>query len=320
MTPAGPVWALTTYYNPAGYRRRLLNYKEFKKRLNVPLLTVELSTSGSYELSESDADILVRVPANSILWQKERLLNVGIEKLPPEARFVAWLDCDVIFHDGDWFRKVPSVLESMLITQCFSDFIDLPKDILPESLEVMPEPDGHSVAHLVSSGLWSIEDFRPPTTIEVRYGAPGLAWAGRREVIQSLGFYDAMILGSGDRALASAAYGRFDDAIFTARLSPERARHYLRWAEPFYAQVQGRVGVIEGRLFHLWHGDLEDRRYLQRHKDLAQLNFDPNSDIRIGKDGPWEWTTTSSKKVRDLVRDYFKSRHEDGRLPQPHQD
>ena len=121
MARTGPVWALTTYYNPAGYRSRLLNYKEFRRRLNVPLLTVELSTSGEYELHESDAEIMVRVPANSVLWQKERLLNIGRDRLPEEARFVAWLDCDIIFQDSAWSEKVPAVLENTLIAQCFSD-------------------------------------------------------------------------------------------------------------------------------------------------------------------------------------------------------
>jgi hypothetical protein len=318
MVAAGPVWALTTYYNPGGYRRRLLNYREFKKRLDIPVLTVELSTTGSYELRETDAEILIRIPANSILWQKERLLNVGVEKLPDEARFVAWLDCDIIFDDRAWFKKVPSVLETALIAQCFSDLVDLPQDVLPEELEVMPQPNGHSVACLMSSGQWSLEEFRPRTTMGVRQGAFGLAWVGRREAVQSLGFYDAMILGSGDRALTCAAYGRFDDAIFTINLSYERAEHYLNWGKPFYDRIQGRVGVIAGRLFHLWHGDLKDRRYLQRHQDLARMNFSPSSDIRINEHGAWEWTNSSPKGARDkpemraYVSEYFSSRREDG--------
>jgi hypothetical protein len=312
MARTGTVWALTTYYNPAGYRSRLLNYKEFRRRLNVPLLTVELSTSGKYELSESDADIMVRVPANSVLWQKERLLNIGRDRLPEQAKFVAWLDCDVILQDSTWSAKVPAVLENALIAQCFSDLVDLTKGVLPEALTGSPEPSGYSVAHLLSSGRWSTEDFRPSTTKRFRLGACGLAWVGRREVVQEHGFYDATILGSGDRALASAAYGRFEDAIFTIRLSAKRAEHYLKWAEPFYDLVQGRVGVIEGRLFHLWHGEIQDRRYLERHEDLERLDFNPTRDICIGEYGAWEWTSESSENVRRLVGKYFGSRREDG--------
>ena len=312
MSRTGTVWALTTYYNPAGYRSRFLNYKEFRKRLNVPLVTVELSTSGKYELSESDADIMVRVPANSVLWQKERLLNIGRESLPEQAKFVAWLDCDVVFQDSTWSEKVPAALEDALIAQCFSDMVDLTKGALPETLAGNPEPSGYSVAHLSSSGQSSIEDFRPPTTRRFRLGACGLAWVGRREVIQEHGFYDATILGSGDRAMASAAYGRFEDAIFTIRLSPKRAEHYLKWAGPFYDLVQGRVGVIKGRLFHLWHGEIQDRKYLERHEDLARLDFDPARDISIGSSGAWEWTSESPENVRSLVGKYFGSRREDG--------
>ena len=73
---ASELYAITTYYNPASYRRRLRNYR-LQAGLKVPLVTVELGFGGTFELTGDDADILVRLPAGSILWQKERLLNVA---------------------------------------------------------------------------------------------------------------------------------------------------------------------------------------------------------------------------------------------------
>ena len=37
------LWAITCYFNPVGYRRRLENYRMFRQRLKVPLVAVELS-------------------------------------------------------------------------------------------------------------------------------------------------------------------------------------------------------------------------------------------------------------------------------------
>src|SRR2546429_9079813 len=35
-----PLWAITCYFNPMGWRRRLANYHAFRRRLSLPLITV----------------------------------------------------------------------------------------------------------------------------------------------------------------------------------------------------------------------------------------------------------------------------------------
>src|SRR5208283_69697 len=92
-------------------------------------------------------------------------------------------------------------------------------------------------------------------------------------------------LGSGDRALVCAALGRFEDAIYTIRLNQARTAHYLDWAKPFFADVNGSVHFVEGSLFHLWHGDLKDRRHFERHSDFAKLDFNPSTDLHIDSTG-----------------------------------
>jgi hypothetical protein len=59
------VWAVTCYFNPAGYRLRLENYRVFRQRLNVPLATVELSFDGDFELRADDADALLQIRGGS---------------------------------------------------------------------------------------------------------------------------------------------------------------------------------------------------------------------------------------------------------------
>ena len=66
--PAGELWAITSYYNPLGYRRRRANYRTFRERLNVPLLTVELAFGPDFELKEGEADILIRRRGGDVLW------------------------------------------------------------------------------------------------------------------------------------------------------------------------------------------------------------------------------------------------------------
>jgi hypothetical protein len=74
----GPLWAVTSYFNPAGFRRRRENYRVFRDRLAVPLAAVELSFNGHFELAPQDAEILIQIPGRDVMWQKERLLNVAV--------------------------------------------------------------------------------------------------------------------------------------------------------------------------------------------------------------------------------------------------
>ena len=53
------MWSITSYYNPAHYKRRLPNYQRFRENLATPLATVELSYDGTFELEKNDADILI---------------------------------------------------------------------------------------------------------------------------------------------------------------------------------------------------------------------------------------------------------------------
>ena len=107
---AGPLWAVTSYFNPAGYRRRKANYRVFRERLPLPLLTVEWSPTGQFELQPGDADILIQLTGGDVMWQKERLLNIGVERLPSQCKHVAWVDCDLVF-EREGLRVPPPVIE-----------------------------------------------------------------------------------------------------------------------------------------------------------------------------------------------------------------
>ncbi len=79
------LWAITSFFNPAGYKNRLSNYHRFRSRLNVPLVAVELSFTGRFELRDSDAEILIQISGADVMWQKERLLNIALGAQQPSA-------------------------------------------------------------------------------------------------------------------------------------------------------------------------------------------------------------------------------------------
>lgn len=142
----------------------------------------------------------------------------------------------------------------------------------------------------------------------------GLAWAARRETLGKNGLYDVCILGTGDRVMLCAAIGEFDYGARSVVMNARQEEHYRRWGARFSAAIGARVCSIDGRLFHLWHGDLSDRRYAGRHQDMERFGFDPFTDIAVDSEGCWSWNTGKAG-LHDYVSRYFASRKEDGPAP-----
>jgi hypothetical protein len=305
------LWAITCYFNPIGYQRRLENYHTFRQRLALPLVTVELSFDGSFELQRGDADILVQLRGGDVLWQKERLLNLALKSLPDSCDKVAWLDCDVVFESDDWAVRASQALDHFQLLHLFHERHDLPPDVRLDQLHSWDaDATAQSMVYKISTGEATPEELYLPSPL-LRHLTPGLAWASPREALEQHGFYDACILGTGDRAMLCAAVGKFDRIRQVLGMNARWAEHYFAWARPYFESVQGRVGHIPGRIFHLWHGDLRDRQYGERHRRFARFDFDPFTDIAIDSSGCWRWNSYK-QELREFMGCYFQSRNEDG--------
>jgi hypothetical protein len=64
-------------------------------------------------------------------------------------------------------------------------------------------------------------------------------------------------------------------------------------------------------VFHLWHGEFTDRKYLSRHEMLNQFNFDPYLDIIFDDESCWQWNS-DKKELHKYLKSYFSCRKEDG--------
>jgi hypothetical protein len=306
------LWAITSYFNPVGYTSRLQNYRIFRAQIGVPLVVVELSATGCFELGRDDAEILVQIAGGDILWQKERLLNVALAHLPRDCQCVAWIDCDVVFANCDWAERAREALEDFLLIQLFRERCNLASGAPPHT-----GANGHcdsiaeSVGYRIANGTAQPDDFRCSDAPIARKTTVGLAWAARRDLLRAYGLYDACILGSGDRAILCAAMGAFDHGVAATVMRGHQIEHYLAWARRFHCAVAGKVGFIDGRIFHLWHGALQDRQYTRRLEGLAEFNFDPFTDIALDPSGCWRWMG-NKVEMYEYVRNYFESRREDG--------
>jgi hypothetical protein len=300
----GKLWAITSYYNPASYQRKLQNYRLFKTKLEeqgIPLLTIEVSYDGKFDLDHQENTIFLN--GKSILWQKERILNLSENYLPNDCDRVVWLDCDILFESSGWAKATSHLLDEFPLVQPFSEVIRLPID------HTWYQKEGekwNSFAYIYQSKPQEclFGDFD-------RHGHSGFAWAARREIL-NVGLYDACIIGSGDHVMSHAFVGDWDSPCIYRVLGRKgnHLRHFLDWSKRIYPLIRGKVGCLPGRIFHLWHGETVNRKYVSRNKKLYELGFDPYKDIKIGKNGLWEWNSPKEEMHKWMI-DYFQERQED---------
>jgi hypothetical protein len=317
----GSLWGITTFYNPAGYRNKSQNYRRFRKAAQVQglkLVTVELAFGRQdFELNKDDADILVQLRGDdqNILWQKEALLNVGLNHLPEDCDKIVWLDCDVIFKNENWIKETASLLERYIIVQPYSDCVRLAKNVFDiKSMEMIPEGPftgqrWHGIAcGVVQNGVQVLKKYST-------HGHLGYAWAARREIFDQVGFYDRFILGSGDVIMSYAFYANDNDSSSSKLLASDSLKKDREaWAKIAHEKVKSSVYFTSGAILHLWHGEHQNRQYSARHKILVENAFDPSLDIRKNKEGIWEWSSDKPSLHR-AVREYFFQRRENVLIP-----
>ncbi|MFQ6028082.1 MAG: hypothetical protein ACE5Q6_11370 [Dehalococcoidia bacterium] len=323
--PPEGLWVITSYFNPMGYRSRHANYQRFRQHLNVPLLTVEMGHRGKFQLNREDATLLVQVPSQDIMWQKERLLNLALQALPSQCHTVVWLDNDILFERDDWPQEAVAALKDSVMVQLFSRVCALPREVdFSQPLAEQSYLERRSTASGLVQGMPEQNELGPNQEALKAQGmgseyANGHAWVMRRELLEQAGFYDAMIVGGGDYVFLQAAIGQFEavrDGHGWTTPDSRQYRHYLRWAEKFHRVVQGRIGLVPGDIYHLWHGELLDRQYLPRHAILTGHDFDPEQDISLDEHGCWRWNS-DKPELHQAVRAYFQGRREDGRPVPP---
>ena len=305
--PTDDLWLLTSYFNPSGYRTKRRNHDLFRQPIEdsgLRLLTVECAF-GEHPFELDEGPQVLQIRGRDVMWQKERLLNAALAHLPASCRKVAWLDGDLLFTRPDWAVETARLLDQYPVVQLFERVIRLPR--------------GHT-AYQGEGDAWdsfaAVAARAPQLLLHgdfAAHGHTGFAWAARREVLAEVGLYDACIAGSGDHMMAHAFCGDWTSRC-VGRIIGENNAHrewFAAWSQRLYRQVRARVGFVPGTVLHLWHGDIDHRRYVRRNQELAGFAFDPGTDLRLGASSCWEWNSDKPDLHR-WASEYFGQRLEDG--------
>lgn len=304
---ANELYVLCSIFNPRRFWSRVDLYKEFAAYVRASganLFTIEAAFGDRrFEVTEPGDPNCLQLRTADELWHKERMLCLGLHRLPPEAKYVAWVDPDVHFSRHDWATETVHMLQHHPVVQMFG-----------QATNLAPNEEIMWTARGIAKG-W--KEFGKPvwecaeTILRGQKDHPGLAWAFRRDALDAMGgFLDFCIAGSADLHMVGAWSGNF--LLGHPRQLPSAYLRALnRWAERAYAVVREDVGYVTGVAFHHWHGRSQSRGYDKRWQIMIDHNFNPATDLMQDTQGMWRWTR-NNPRLRAALRQSLSLRHEDG--------
>jgi len=324
---------VSCFFNNAGYRSRIRNYDAFSRGIDetgLPLRTVELAFGHDpFQLRNGCGD-LIQLRSSHVMWQKERLLNIGISTLLDQGfKKIIWLDGDIVLDDPEtWAWQMAAALEENPLCQVFSDAVIESSTGAPHMIM------SSAVRYWRQTGEPLLQPPRWPNRrapMGLPRGQPGFGWGAHSDLLRRINLYDRAIVGGGDSLIFAASCGAHRNAglgtenLFTSPLprcptcgrqcdSPELRRDYHEWADGWYKTVGGRVGYVDHPIRHLYHGDLSDRGYDRRRGYLHRHAFAPSRDIELNQDRCWVWKSDNLDLQTDVLR-YLSNRREDGPVP-----
>jgi hypothetical protein len=306
IKPTTDLCVVTSYFNPARYQTKRANYVMFANALlnsRIALHTIELAFDDMpFELEASDA--VVQMRGGAILWQKERLLNLLLEHVPTRFTKIAWVDADLLFERTNWAVQASCALDEVSVLQPFSNVACLPVG----ATHFIEGSEAHaSFAATVAADHSCLARQR-----WAAHGHTGFAWAARRAVLEEIGFYDTCVAGSADHLMAHAFCGDARSRCIDHIVGRHTAfrQHFEEWSQRAFDMTLGNIGCVGGRVLHLWHGNMADRRYYEQCLEALSHNFDPDRDLAMNSQGLWDWSG-SCEGLREWSRDYFAARRED---------
>jgi len=308
---------ISCFFNPQNspYRIKAFNiWYDSIKHLNHKIIECVIGDAKP-QLKESGS--IERIYTESLLWHKETLLNKIISELPPRYKYIFWIDADVIFTNKNWLIEGVEVLQGgCTIIQPFEYCVHLDKDqIKPEFdlqfAKAMYDPNKGLVKE--SKRLWrSFSANWVTNRINARsenydvHGHVGFAWGATRELLDEVPLYDKALIGGADHIIAHAAAGQIPHCCITKSFKDD-IQDVLSWSKLFYAFAKGKIGYVEGDLFHIWHGDIDKRDYFNR-----IVNFTSKAKEITMKDKNGLYVTKDKESVK-YMKNYFRQREVDYR-------
>lgn len=273
---------IVPYFNFLRYQSLRRNAINFRKRLTYPAIFVEASLTGLFDVATEPTDIQLHATTRNILFQRNRLVNLAIRRLPDSVTKIAWVDADILFEDDRWLDKLSELLDSVDVAQPFTSAISLDATAQP----TRTRPSWCSIMG-TSADIWT--------------SSRGYAWGARLDRLPYIpgdvdyrGLLDRQMLAEDTiMAMYWSGYGLGGDI---RQISHQMTVFCETWAG---ADQKRKTGFLPGSVAHVYHGDYLQQHVLDR-QYLQDIGYNPFQDLVIDENGLYAW---SDKRDRPIV--YF---------------
>lgn len=298
---------VTVVSNPVRFKSRYALYERFASEMaaaGVNLLTVEAAFGDRPHAVTgivSPYGQALQLRTDDEIWHKENLINLGVQRLPSDWEYVAWVDADITFGRPDWHVETLEQLQHYPVVQMWETAVD-------------EGPSGAALQVYQSFGSSFVKGLPVGPGAGGSYGAywhSGYAWAATREAFEELGgLPDFAIIGAGDHHFANALVGQAEVSL-PSPINKNYADMVFALQDRAKAgHILDNIGYVPGNINHHFHGPKSKRGYQSRWTILQKWDFDPLQDISRDSQGLYQLTKRGLRMRNDL-RAYFRSRDED---------
>ena len=278
---------LIPFFNPVGSKKLVENLGKILDTLRVAAIPTFVGEivfepdvkSGQCQQEHRGSVTVETFKSNSYMFYKENILRIMICNLPTNFTKVCSLDADILFGDPAWYDKLSSALNSYTCVQPFyKAYLLNKKNIWVDAIQSS-----------LSGGVH-----------------PGYAFAAQRSFFQEWPLFDYALIGGGDNILFSFIMDT------KKKIESPYALDVQEWERP----VNSRVSYLDMKIYHLYHGTIENRQYSERKVTLAQqlqsLGIEKISEATERRgDGILEWKPEFRQTLNSVLQTYFSNRKDD---------
>ncbi|KAJ3367718.1 hypothetical protein HDU91_001156 [Kappamyces sp. JEL0680] len=311
------LYLIVPFANPCSFKRRtelliqtVARLKDLSKSMNgrdrIEVVVAQLVYEGQKQLHFNHNDLVWNTHSGNVLWSKENLINLAVRTLVAthrDCRYFGWVDADITFEHSNMFTQTLDILEEtpMALVQLFS--------------HAHFEGDCYTVKSFAYQySLLQAAGYQSHSNRNPEYWHPGFAWAISRDAFLAVGGLIDRTLGSADRHMAMALLGRVLESMPSELADQEYGRVATEWQAA--AQRAGmQLRHVNGTVTHSWHGDMKNRKYVERWDILKKFKFEPSRHVQKNEHGLIVWHLDTDPLFLQAVLDYFRERNEDDPSP-----
>jgi hypothetical protein len=273
--------------------------QDFKEYTNTKLVIVEGVTTNSKKLNFANDSVFkhITVHYDDILWVKENLINIALADCS-KWKYAAWVDKDVVFESKTWAIDVIDKLKEVDILQPYSNCICL-------------NEFGH--VSETDTGYFNKKEAKQSGMISFCCGAlkegpgkgaamhPGQAWAITKTFYsKTKKLFDLAIVGGGDGVIVEAIRQNKNHYIYKYYGQP-----YFDFCDKFKGV---KIGYVPGTIYHRYHGDLKDRKYIPRMNLFTERKFTLIEDLEICSNKTVK-LTERGRNHKKFIENFFETKN-----------